>query len=179
MGSNVLILAQVTDYVMANKKVEVPHSRVGSEFSVGTELDDNHQYQKWASVRSQVWQWCACNSSEHGRSLRSMSDCGLVSLGKAVRLGTKDVSPALSLILGNDVTPQFLNHIDNHMVKLSKWLWRKGCWWRLVSARLVSHTSLCTQTKYCCVTTNGLFSRLQHWMIEMPCLLIWKGLSEL
>jgi hypothetical protein len=56
MGSNVLILAQVTDYVMANKKVEVPHSRVGSEFSAGTELDDNHQYQKWASVRSQVWQ---------------------------------------------------------------------------------------------------------------------------
>ena len=137
------------------------------------------KYQKWASVRSQVWQWCACNSSEHGRSLRSMSDCGPVSLGEAVRLGTKDVSPALSLILGNDVTPQFLNHIDNHMVKLSKWLWRKGCWWRLVSARLVSHTSLCTQTKYCCVTTNELFSRLQHWMIEMPCLLIWKGLSEL
>ena len=60
------------------------------------------------------------NSSEHGRSLRSMSDCGPVSLGEAVRLGTKDVSPALSLILDNDVTPQFLNHIDNHMVKLSK-----------------------------------------------------------
>jgi hypothetical protein len=43
-----------------------------------------------------------------------------ISLGEAVRLGTKDVSPALSLILGNDVTPQFLNHIDNRqIVKMS------------------------------------------------------------
>ena len=40
--------------------------------------------------------------------------------GRGRQAGTKDVIPALSLILGNDVTPQFLNHIDNHMVKLSK-----------------------------------------------------------
>jgi hypothetical protein len=56
MGSNVLILAQVTDYMMANKKLEVLHSRFGPDCSVGTELDDDHHYQKWASVWSQVWQ---------------------------------------------------------------------------------------------------------------------------
>jgi hypothetical protein len=32
-------------------------------------------------------------------------------------LGTKDVRPGLSLI-GNDVTPQFLKHIDNHIVEI-------------------------------------------------------------
>jgi hypothetical protein len=73
----------------------------------------------------------------------------------------------------------FSNHINNHMVKLSNYLWREWCGCRLVSARLISHMSLCTQIKSCCVTTNGLFSRLQHWMIEMPCLLMCKGLSEL
>ena len=47
MGSNVLILSQVTGYMMTNKKVEVLHSRVGPECSAGTELDDDRQYQKW------------------------------------------------------------------------------------------------------------------------------------
>ncbi len=57
MGSNVLILAQVTDYMMANKKVKVLHSRVGPECS-GTELDDDHHYQMGKCVVTSLAMMC-------------------------------------------------------------------------------------------------------------------------
>jgi hypothetical protein len=58
MGSNVLTLAQVTDYMMANKKVEVLHSCVGPECSAGTELDDKHHYQMGKCVVTSLAMMC-------------------------------------------------------------------------------------------------------------------------